>query len=62
MEQEVNMKITCIAVQSGERVGQVFVHGVRSFVEKQKSATVSRQRHTKMFILWSDFFYSDCGV
>ena len=47
MEQEVNMKITCIAVQSGERVGQVFVHGVRSFVEKQKSAAVSRQRHTK---------------
>lgn len=44
MEQEVNMKITCIAVQSGERVGQVFLHGVKSFVDKQRSVAASRSK------------------
>lgn len=37
MEQEVNMKTTCIAIQSSEKAGQAFMRGLNGFVEKQKS-------------------------
>lgn len=41
MEQEVNMKTTCIAIQSSEKVGQAFMRGLNGFVEKQKRVILS---------------------
>ena len=37
MEQEVNMKTTCIAIQSSERAGLAFVRGLRGFVSNQRN-------------------------
>ena len=38
MEAEVNQKVTCLAIQSSEKTGRVFVHALSSFMKKQMNA------------------------
>lgn len=56
MEQEVNMKTTCIAIQSSERAGLAFVRGLCGFANNQRNnirkiENASKQKNTVAPIL-----------
>jgi len=48
MEHEVNMKITCIAIQTSEKAGQAFLKALSKFSSRLKATeTMNKTIHTK---------------
>ena len=47
MEQEVNMKTTCIAIQSSERAGVAFLRGLQGFVNQQRHNHSKVEQHAR---------------
>ena len=47
MEQEVNMKTACIAIQSSERAGVAFLRGLQGFVNQQRHNHSKVEQHAR---------------
>ena len=48
MEQEVNIKVVCLACQSAEKASQVFMHALKGYAQRFKNDITINSKHNKI--------------